>query len=357
MSKIAFLVTEYPPTIGGIARYTLDVARFFRRLHPVTVILVAAKDLPPCPDHPYHHRIDPQILQEQPSLIAKGLVRDGTTVLFANHINLMGPRTVAAFRRAGLKCGCFFYGADINLRQTPRGYLRIYAACALLHHRIVISEGTRTIFQDRFPGLDTHLLSPGIELQEQAYKRYDQGDGIIAVGRLVRRKGFDTLLDVLCMLEREGLRPRMTLVGDGPDRAWLEDRCRQLDVGDRVRILSGLSDSSIREELRSHRVFCLLPREMKNGDVEGFGIVFLEAAREGLPVVAGRSGGVPDAVNDQMNGFLVDPDDAANVAYRLRLLLTDDKLWERQSAEGLEWYRKFAWELRDPKRELAFLVN
>ena len=77
--------------------------------------------------------------------------------------------------------------------------------------------------------------------------------------------------------------------------------------------------------------------------MEGFGIVFLEANACGVPVIGGRSGGAPDAVQDGASGFLVDPNDVEEIAGRILLLLEDPDLRRRMGAAGREWASGFTW--------------
>lgn len=352
---IAVIAADYPPVLGGIARYTGDLVLFLARKWTVRVYLRTDVEPTVWAAFPHAGCFRGRVLYDEPEAAARQLVQDGVTHVLINHIDLVGPRTLLAFRKAGLRSSVLLYGADINLARTPRSHLRMYITAALMHHRIVISEGTRAMVHRRLPGLTTRMVMPGIDVDDTA-PATEPGDGVIAIGRFVRRKGFDTLLDAAVLLRQQGLLSRFTLIGDGEDRAWLSQRVTELGLDATVRLRSGLSDEEIRAELRTHRVFCLLPRSMGNGDVEGFGIVFLEAAREGRPVVAGRSGGVPDAVADQRNGFLVDPTNAAEAAERLRQLLTDDALWKRQSRESIVWCNRFAWPHRDPAREFSFFT-
>lgn len=357
MKAIAVIVLEYPPVVGGIARYTADLVAFMARAWTVRVFRVGHAGEAVSKDHPIDGWIDPAHLHDHPEQVADRLRREEIDRVVFNHIDLAGPRILQAFRRTGLSCSTFIYGADIFIRRPPRAHLRLYVTALLMRHRIVISEGTRALAQRRLPLLSTRLVLPGIEYAGPATTATGRnpGRGIVAVGRFVRRKGFDTLLDAVAVLAGKGLKAPVTLIGDGPDRAWLAQRAQELGLGDTVTLRSGLSDEQVRRALREHRVFCLLPRQMPNGDVEGFGIVFLEAAREGLPVVAGRSGGVPDAVSDGVNGFLVDPTRPDEAADRLERLLTDDALWRRMSEASLPWFESFCWSRRDPRHELAFL--
>lgn len=355
MQTVAFIVSDYPPTLGGIARYTGDVVLFLSKIMNVHVYVCTDEAPPTWPPHPCSGTLRLNDLHHRADNVARRLKADGVTQVLFNHIDLIRPATLATFRRHGLDVSCFFYGADISFRRSMRMHFRMYLICAMLKHRIVISEGTRAIFRKKFPALSTRMIHPGINLRESSPPVLQRGEGIVAVGRLVRRKGFDVLLDALVAMGGDTQNPRLTIIGDGPDAGWLRQRARELGVEKHVNFLSGLDDEALRDEVRRHRVFCLLPRSLGDGDIEGFGIVFLEAAREGRPVVAGRSGGVPDAVADGQNGFLVNPEDPREIADRLRKLLTDDALWDRFSRGGDEWHRKFAWINRDPAREFAFL--
>jgi phosphatidylinositol alpha-1,6-mannosyltransferase len=353
---IAVIAADYPPMLGGIARFTGDLVLFLARTWTVKVYCRTDTEPVAWATFPHTGCFRGRELYDAPEAAAQRLVQVGVTCVLINHIDLVGPRTLRAFRTAGLRSAVLFYGADINLKRSLRSHLRMYVTAALAHHRIVISKGTRAIFHRRLPGLSTRMVLPGIDVHANEIPPAEPGEGVIAIGRLVRRKGFDTLLDAAVLLRQQGLLPRFTLIGDGEDRDWLSRRVTELGLNATVRLRSGLTDDEIRAELRTHRVFCLLPRSMGNGDVEGFGIVFLEAAREGRPVVAGRSGGVPDAVADQRNGFLVDPNQPAEAAERLRQLLTDDDLWKRQSRESIVWCNTFAWSNRDPAREFSFFT-
>jgi len=354
---IAFIVHDYPPMLGGIARYTADVVAFAARAWTVRVYRCGNPDGALDASHPIAGAIDPVQLRDRPDEVAARLSRDGVTHVIFNHIDLAGPGILRTFRRSGLISSTFLYGADIGIARPIRARLRLYRTAMLFHHRIVISRGTRGMARRRLPCLKTVQLLPGIDKSDDHHEEHsrEKGRGIIAVGRFVRRKGFDTLLEAAGILARRGLHVPLTMVGDGPDREWLNERANQLGLGDRVSIRRGLDDAGLRAALRAHRVFCLLPRQLADGDIEGFGIVFLEAAREGLPVVAGNSGGVPDAVADGINGFLVDPLQPEDAARRLEQLLRDDALWDRMSRESLRWHASFRWAARDPRRELAFL--
>ena len=123
------------------------------------------------------------------------------------------------------------------------------------------------------------------------------------------------------------------VVGDGADRTRLERVSRRAGSNGRVRFVGRLSDSELHELYRTAAVFALPTRARVGAGAagEGFGLVFVEAAAAGLPVVAGRSGAVPEVVEDAETGLLVDPTDPDAVAEAIGTLLDDPKLRARMA--------------------------
>jgi len=155
---------------------------------------------------------------------------------------------------------------------------------------------------------------------------------IYSVGRLVPRKGFDTLIRAVATLRRTFPQVVLAIAGDGPDRGRLEALARSERLA--VRFLGNLEDADCAAWYAACDIFALLPRELSDGDVEGFGIVYLEAGSFGKPVLGTRSGGVPEAVIDQHTGLLVPADDPNAAAGALASLLRDPDLRKRLGAEG-----------------------
>ena len=119
----------------------------------------------------------------------------------------------------------------------------------------------------------------------------------MCLGRLVPRKGQDKLIDALAMLRQEFPRLHLALIGEGRLATRLYDRAQRRGVGERVHLTGALVDSAVTDWLRAADLFASPCRTRWGGfEVEGFGIVFAEAALTGLPVIAGRSGGAPEAV-------------------------------------------------------------
>ncbi|RVT96722.1 glycosyltransferase family 1 protein [Rhodovarius crocodyli] len=154
-----------------------------------------------------------------------------------------------------------------------------------------------------------------------------RGDHIISLGRLEPRKGMDMVLRALPGLPDA----RYTIIGEGADRPRLEALAAELGVAERVRFAGAVDDTRKAALLSAADIFAM-PARREGASVEGYGLVYLEAAWFGLPGVAGQEGGAADAVLDGETGLLVDGTDAAAVQAALARLLGDSALRERLGA-------------------------
>ena len=143
---------------------------------------------------------------------------------------------------------------------------------------------------------------------------------ILSVGRLLNRKGFDNLIRSLPMLLEQGLDIEYALIGIGSELEYLQDLASEFDVTDRVHFLGHVSYEDLPRWYNACDLFAMPNRDI-DGDNEGFGLVFLEAAASGKPSVAGKAGGTGSAVVDGETGLLVDGESVAEIAKVLGHLL------------------------------------
>ena len=175
---------------------------------------------------------------------------------------------------------------------------------------------------------------------------------ILTVARLEPRKGVDRVLRVLPSLARQFPRLRYAIVGAGRARVRWEALAARLGVSDRVWWVGDVDDSTLVSWYRAADVFVLVPTPGP-GEVEGFGLVYVEAAACGVPAVAGRNGGTPEAVLHGRTGVVVDPADEAELVSALASLLSDEA---RRTALGRA-ARLHAQRLRErAARQLRFRV-
>ena len=160
---------------------------------------------------------------------------------------------------------------------------------------------------------------------------YPEGRVILTVGRWVaneRYKGMDTLITALPRLLTHWPELQLLAVGDGDDRAWLEDLAQQNGVNRHVHFLSGLSFPELAACYKACEMFALPSRG------EGFGLVYLEAMAHGKPVIGGAHGGAPEVIEDGVTGYLVPHGDAAQLLTSIDTLLSDPVTAQKMGARG-----------------------
>lgn len=158
---------------------------------------------------------------------------------------------------------------------------------------------------------------------------------VLGIGRFVPQKGFDVLLHALARAQIEKL--DLILAGDGPENERLQNLAQELNLQKRV-VFFGRADRATTASLFKGCDFFVLPSRH-----EPFGIVNLEAMAAGKTVIATRVGGVPEIVTDGVDGLLVAPDDANELARALRLLAGDSALKNRLAAAGRRRVNDFSW--------------
>jgi phosphatidylinositol alpha-1,6-mannosyltransferase len=151
--------------------------------------------------------------------------------------------------------------------------------------------------------------------------RYARPDDLVVmtVGRLQRRKGHDVAIAAIARLAGTHPHVRYVIAGDGEERPRLERLTADLGLGGRVCFAGEVASAELPRYFAACDIF-LMPNRVDGADFEGFGLVFLEAAAAGKPVIAGRSGGAPEAVEEGRTALLVDPESAEGVAAALARL-------------------------------------
>jgi len=186
-------------------------------------------------------------------------------------------------------------------------------------------------------GTDPTSFRPGIDPRavRDRFALPDAGTRwLVTVARLQRHKGMDTVIAALPAILARAPDVRYAVAGAGPDRERLEKLTHKLGLADRVRFLGGVTDQDLPALYNLASVYVGASRRSERLGVEGFGISLVEASACGLPVVAGNSGGIPDAVQDGETGFLVPPEDPAALADAICRLLGDATLATRLGGNG-----------------------
>jgi phosphatidyl-myo-inositol dimannoside synthase len=364
MPKVLIVTNDFPPRAGGIQSFVHALAL---RLPPGQVVVYA-------PAWPGAAEFDQQqpfpVLRHPTSLMLPvPAVRDRAAAALTEHgcdrvlfgaaapLGLLAP----ALRRAG---------ADRIVAVThghEAGWAALPGARALLR-RIGDSVDVVTYLGEYFrvrlaralspaagarmarlaPGVDTAVFRPG---PGGAAIRDRLGLAgrpvVVCVSRLVTRKGQDTLIRAWPAVRAAGGDPVLLLVGSGPADRKLHRLARQLGVSGSVRFSGQVPAADLPSYYGAGDVFAMPCRTRRGGlDVEGLGIVYLEASATGLPVIAGDSGGAPDAVIHGETGYVVPGGSEGAVASRLTQLLADPAAARAMGEKGLAWVdREWRWDL------------
>jgi phosphatidylinositol alpha-1,6-mannosyltransferase len=226
------------------------------------------------------------------------------------------------------------------------------------HADLVIANSEFTAGELRKLGVLPHkvvLLNPGVDVERfRPNLPHDDlrlalglapGDKLVlSVGRLSRRKGFDQVIRALPLLRKRGLPVHYALIGIGEDRDYLRALADELRISDRVHLVGHVTQQDLPRWYNAADVVAMPNREI-DGDTEGFGMVFLEAAACAKPTVAGMAGGTQAAVVDGVTGFRIDGTSSQAVAEALQLLLEDPGLAGRLGEQGhARALREFSWQ-------------
>lgn len=280
-------------------------------------------------------------------LMAGGLRRSGAErVVALTHGHEAGwsrlPGARRALRRIADECDTVTYLGEYTRRRLARA----------------VSPDAAERMRQLAPGVDTDRFHPRSG-GEQIRQRHGLAGRRVAVciSRLVARKGQDTLIRAWPRVRAAIPDAALLIVGDGPYRARLRSLAQELGVQDCVHFAGTVSHQELPAYYAAGDVFAMPCRSRNGGlDIEGLGMVYLEASASGLPVIAGNSGGAPDAVLDGETGLVVDGDWPGPTARALVRLLADPATADEMGKRGRTWVeREWSWEATT--RRLADLLD
>jgi phosphatidylinositol alpha-1,6-mannosyltransferase len=277
---------------------------------------------------------------------------DCTSVWFgaAAPLGLLTP----ALRRAGIKRAvATTHGHEVWWARTPGTRQLLHRVVTFLGEytraRIgsALSVEARARMAQLTPGVDENLFRPGLDASEIIeHIGFKDRPLIVTVGRLVQRKGQDRLIEAMPEIRKLIKDAALVIVGEGPNRVRLEAKIRDLNLGDHVRMVGRVPLAQLPLYLSAGQVFAMPSRNRLGGlEVEGLGIVYLEASACGVPVIAGNSGGAPDAVREGITGFVVDGQNRNALVERIVAVLEDQDLAKKMGLAGREFVlEKWRWD-------------
>ncbi|MCP4677537.1 MAG: glycosyltransferase family 4 protein [Deltaproteobacteria bacterium] len=359
---ITFVSQDFPPETGGIQGYAHELAKRFANQHEVTVIAP-------------HQKGSALFDAGQPYSVVRYPIVN--TSLFG----LTTPASVPYIskrRGAGVAFHAQYATALGSITARRLGWIDRYYVAAhareILHNNFgplsraartkVLMDASGVFAVSRYtaglvrrlgvPAEKVHVVPNGVDLEffyprdtESVRERLglENKRVMLSAGRLVRRKGVDTVIAAF-----KGMAARypdlvFVIVGEGPYRSKLEKLAGDLVSSQRIVFTGRVSRDSLAEYYSLADFFVMPSREERGGCVEGFGLVFLEANACGTPVIGSWSGGIPDAIEHGVSGLLVPPDDVRSLESAIVELLENNGKRLRLGKMGLERARRFTWEM------------
>jgi phosphatidylinositol alpha-1,6-mannosyltransferase len=202
------------------------------------------------------------------------------------------------------------------------------------------------------PGIDVDHFAPSeIDLKLIEKHKLQNCRVIVCVGRLVHRKGQDKLIEAMPEILKEFPDAVLLLVGQGPIRSMLDKSIRHLGLEHKVIFSGRIKFEDLPKYIQLGEVFAMPSRDRFFGlEVEGLGIVYLEASACGVPVIVGKSGGAPDAVIENQTGLIVDGTNPKEISDAICKLLGDKDLATQMGRNGRQWVvENWRWQIWSEK--------
>ena len=369
------VTNDFPPRVGGIESFVLSMVR---RMPPDQVVVHTARQpadaafdatLPfPVVRDPSRLLVPTRAITNRSIAIARDMDCEFVWFGAAAPLGLMAHKLKS---RAGVRrTVATTHGHEVWWASTPgtRAMLRrigdtndvLTYLGTYTRHRIAkalsAKAGARMV--QLAPGVDDQAFHPGVD-GSAVRESYGLGDRpvVVCVSRLVARKGQDMLIRSLPLIHRRVPDAAVLIVGDGSQRDDLEKLVDKLGLRRDVVFTGRKAWVDTPAYFAAGDVFCMPTRTRKAGfEIEGLGIVYLEASACGLPVVAGDSGGAPDAVQDGVTGYVVNGRATEEIAQRVSALLLDRELAREMGQWGRRWVEQ-RWRWDDLAAELAALLR
>ncbi len=375
MTRILLVTNDFPPRRGGIQSY---LEQFVRRL-------VSAGDeltvyAPRWKGAPDYDRAAPFVVVRHPGTLMlpepgvdrrmRGLIRECgiETVWFgaAAPLALLASRARSA---GAARVVASTHGHEVGWSMLPGARSALRRIGADTDVITYVSRYTRDRFASAFgpdarlehlpPGVDTECFRPDPLARAELRERYRLGDRptTVCVSRLVARKGQDMLIRAMPEIRRRVAGAALVIVGGGPDADTLHKLAQHCGVAADVVFTGGVPAAELPGHYAMADVFAMPCRTRGAGlDVEGLGIVFLEAAAAGVPVVAGRSGGAPETVRDGETGRVVNGRAHEEIVDAITDLLTDPDRARLMGQAGRDWISR-DWNWQTHSGRLAALLR
>ncbi len=245
-------------------------------------------------------------------------------------------------------------GAVQPLYHTGRRRLMIWAY-KKAHRVTAVSNNTKREILKIIPDLNVEVINHGVDMekfkiQNSKFKTTIQNlkPYVLSVGTLKKRKGYEHSIRAFAEIAKDFPGLKYVIVGQGPERENIQLLITNYQLQNRVVVFSKVEEGFLVALYQNAELFILMPHDDKK-DIEGFGLVFLEAAACGLPVIGTKNSGATDAIVPGVNGYLVEPDNTGEAAAAISKILSRKELRQKLSRGSAEFVRHMGWNISADK--------
>ena len=276
------------------------------------------------------------------------------------HAHFAGMAARTAFWIAKFFPITFSFTAHANDIFAPRNF-EIGLEKLIQTARLIITETdySEKFLRERFPehADRIHRIYNGLNLAEFGHANFSSDPPlIVAIGRLIPKKGFANLIRACGLLVEHRISFRCEIFGEGPLENQLRAQIEDLGLQERVQLLGAKPQHYLREHLARANVFVMPSVAEAEGGMDNLPTVIMEAMAAGLPVVSTRIGGIPEMVVENETGFLVQPEDAVALVGAIEKVTNDRSLGQRLGQAGYERAQKL-FSIEKNARDLCALLN
>lgn len=371
--KIGFFTDNFPPRLGGVATYSYQLPYFLKQIRPEIIVEVFVFDKLYGQNLPDRDDVDIKIWRYPKSSVWRtgkiifGAIKNGRFDAVQATTFFPVGFWVALFAKIFRVKSCLtVYGTEV---VTSRGSLmtRIVKYLTLIIFDVIaaFSRSTKELMFGRYKmnSDKVAVIYPSIsplpsEISYNIREKFqiNQDDFVVLfVGRLVARKGALDLIKAVGLTGDEKI--KLILAGGG-ERNDLEKYVQEHNLAGRIFFAGDVPHEEILNYYQAAQIFSMPSFfDESQGDIEGLGIVYLEAQILGLPVVGTSSGGIPEAISDGVSGFVVEPRDIGALAGKIKLLKDDKELYQKMSRQAVDFVKaNFNWE-RNITQHLNLWLN
>ena len=357
--KILLVTNDFGPRTGGIETFVIGLLERITGHH--VMVFTSSQGETSAYDQDWLDKFGVQVLRDKSKILlpSRRVTRNVKKIVTESDIDVVifGAAAPLAFmskslRKIGVKkIIALTHGHEVWWAKVFPFNFAIKRIGASVDHLTYLGEFTRKAISKTLseksrnklvkiaPGIDTaHFIPRADGFEKRVELGLQDKKIIISVGRLVHRKGQDKLIEAMPTILRKIPNVHLLIVGEGPYKNHLDKLVKKFSLEESVTFVGRILYDKLPTYLSAADLFAMPSRSRFFGlEVEGLGIVYLEASACGIPVVAGNSGGAPDAVMEGVTGFCVDGTDVDQVASAVIEVCSNAERASHMGAAGRNW--------------------